>query len=83
MSVRTILQLGDSRFREVALPVEDASNAEIAALVKDLADTLAHWRSTTATDAVSPRRNSAYANASSSCNCRATVAAGESGDYRA
>jgi peptide deformylase len=47
MSVRTILQLGDSRFREVALPVEDASNAEIAALVKDLADTLAHWRSTT------------------------------------
>jgi peptide deformylase len=37
-----IIQLG-----EVALPVEDPSTPEVAALVKDLADTLAHWRSTT------------------------------------
>lgn len=47
MPVRTILQLGDPRLREVALPVEDPSTAEIAALVRDLADTLAYWRSTT------------------------------------
>ena len=47
MALRTILQLGDPRLREVALPVEDPSTGETAALVKDLADTLAHWRSTT------------------------------------
>jgi peptide deformylase len=47
MALRTILQLGDPRLREVALPVEDPSAPEIAALVRDLADTLAHWRSTT------------------------------------
>jgi peptide deformylase len=47
MALRTILQLGDPRLREVALPVEDPTTPEIAALVKDLADTLAHWRSTT------------------------------------
>jgi peptide deformylase len=35
MAIQTVLQLGDPRLRE------------IAALVKDLADTLAHWRSTT------------------------------------
>jgi peptide deformylase len=47
MPLRTILQLGDPRLREVALPVENPSTPEIAALVRDLADTLAHWRSTT------------------------------------
>ena len=47
MALRTILQLGDPRLREVALPVKDPTTPEIAALVKDLADTLAHWRSTT------------------------------------
>jgi peptide deformylase len=47
MPVRTILQLGDPRLGEVALPVEDPSAPEIADLVKDLADTLAHWRSAT------------------------------------
>lgn len=47
MALRTILQLGDPRLREVAPPVKDPSIPEIAALVKDLADTLAHWRSTT------------------------------------
>jgi peptide deformylase len=45
--LRSILQLGDPRLREVALPVEDPSATETAALVRDLADTLAHWRSTT------------------------------------
>jgi peptide deformylase len=47
MTVRTVLQLGDPRLREVGLRVEDPAAPEIAALIKDLADTLAHWRSTT------------------------------------
>jgi peptide deformylase len=47
MSLRPILQLGDPRLREVALAVDDPSAPEVAVLVKDLADTLAHWRSTT------------------------------------
>jgi peptide deformylase len=47
MPVRTILQLGDPRLREIARPVKDFSAPEIAALIRDLADTLAHWRSTT------------------------------------
>ncbi|HXM66531.1 MAG TPA: peptide deformylase [Candidatus Acidoferrum sp.] len=47
MPVRPILQLGDPRLREVAHQVEDPSAPEVAALVSDLSDTLAHWRSTT------------------------------------
>ncbi len=47
MAVKTILQLGDPRLREVALPVEDPSAPEVAALLKDLSDTLAYWRATT------------------------------------
>jgi len=47
MAIRPILQLGDPRLREIARPVEDPAAPEIAALIKDLADTLAHWRSTT------------------------------------
>ena len=45
--LRPILQLGDPRLREVARPVSDPSAPETSALVKDLADTLAHWRTTT------------------------------------
>ena len=47
MAVKTILQLGDPRLREIALRVEDPSAPEVAALVNDLADTLACWRATT------------------------------------
>jgi peptide deformylase len=47
MAVKSILQLGDPRLREIALPVEDPSGLEVASLVKDLADTLAHWRAAT------------------------------------
>jgi peptide deformylase len=47
MAVKSILQLGDPRLREIALPVEVPSAPEVAALVKDLADTLAHWRAAT------------------------------------
>jgi peptide deformylase len=47
MAVRTVLQLGDPGLRESAKAVDDPSAPEIRALVKDLADTLAHWRKTT------------------------------------
>ena len=47
MPIQPILQLGDPRLREIARPVEDPAASEIAVLIKDLADTLAHWRSTT------------------------------------
>jgi peptide deformylase len=47
MALKTILQLGDPRLREIALPVEDPSAPEVAALVGDLSDTLAYWRATT------------------------------------
>jgi peptide deformylase len=47
MSVRPILQLGDPILRQKSLPVADPAVPEIAALVTDLADTLAHWRSST------------------------------------
>src|SRR5437879_1320295 len=47
MAVKTILQLGDPRLREVALRVKDPFAPEVGALIIDLADTLAHWRATT------------------------------------
>src|SRR5580698_4336636 len=47
MAVKSILQLGDPRLREIALPVGDTSAPEVAALANDLADTLAYWRATT------------------------------------
>jgi peptide deformylase len=47
MSVKTLLQLGDPRLRDIALPVKDPSSPQIKSLVNDLADTLAHWRRTT------------------------------------
>jgi peptide deformylase len=47
MPVRSILQLGDPTLREKSAPVADATSQEIHELVRDMADTLAHWRSTT------------------------------------
>ncbi len=47
MAIQTVLQLGDPRLREIAPPVANPQSPEIATLVKDLADTLAHWRATT------------------------------------
>jgi peptide deformylase len=44
MAVRTILQLGNPKLREVAKPVKGPVTQEIRALVEDLADTLAYWR---------------------------------------
>jgi peptide deformylase len=47
VAVRTVLQLGDPRLREIAARVSDPASVEIRALVQDLADTLAHWRAAT------------------------------------
>jgi len=47
MPIRPILQLGDPVLRTKALAVDDPTAREIHALVGDMADTLAHWRSTT------------------------------------
>jgi peptide deformylase len=47
MAIRTVLQLGDPGLREIANRVDDPTAPEIHALVQDLADTLAFWRSTT------------------------------------
>jgi peptide deformylase len=47
MAIQTVLQLGDPRLREIAAPVANPGAPEIATLVRDLADTLAHWRATT------------------------------------
>jgi peptide deformylase len=47
MAIQTVLQLGDPKLREIAAPVANPPAPEIAALVEDLADTLAHWRATT------------------------------------
>lgn len=47
MSIRPVLQLGDPILREESLPVVDPGAPEIRNLVRDLADTLAHWRSAT------------------------------------
>jgi len=47
MSVRTLLQLGDPGLREICVGVADPKSAEVATVVRDLADTLAHWRKTT------------------------------------
>jgi peptide deformylase len=47
MAVKAILQLGDPRLREKSAPVERPFTPEIDFLMRDLADTLAHWRATT------------------------------------
>ena len=47
MAVRNILQLGDPGLRRVAAQVVDPTAPEIRLLVADLADTLAHWRTST------------------------------------
>ena len=47
MAVREILQLGDPRLREKCARVEEPGSAEVAALIDDMRDTLAHWRKAT------------------------------------
>jgi len=47
MPIRPILQLGDPTLREKSLPVEDPAASGVKELIRDMADTLAHWRRTT------------------------------------
>lgn len=47
MAIREVLQLGNPVLREKCAAVEDAGATEVAAVVEDLKDTLAHWRATT------------------------------------
>src|SRR5262252_6360128 len=47
MPVRTILQLGDPQLREKCAKVANPGAREVRDLVRDLADTLAHWRAET------------------------------------
>jgi peptide deformylase len=47
MAVRAILQLGNPTLREKSARVVNATSPEIRDLVRDLADTLAHWRAET------------------------------------
>lgn len=47
MAVREVLQLGNPGLREEAAPVEDPTAPEVAAILEDLRETLAHWRATT------------------------------------
>lgn len=47
MAIQPLLQLGDPVLRELCVRVADPSSAETKELVRDLADTLAHWRNST------------------------------------
>ena len=47
MPVRTVLQLGDPLLREKCSPVSAPSAPEVRDLIRDLADTLSHWRAET------------------------------------
>ena len=45
--IRDVLQLGNPLLRQPAAPVADPGSPEVAAILADLRDTLAHWRATT------------------------------------
>src|SRR6185369_11398388 len=47
MAVQTVLQLGDPILREKAARVTDPTSRETQQLVRDLGDTLSHWRMST------------------------------------
>ncbi len=47
MAVREVIQLGDPRLRERSQPVDDPGSREVAAICRDLRDTLAHVREQT------------------------------------
>lgn len=47
MAIRPVLQLGDPALRAIAKRVDDPTSPEVRALVEDLSETLAYWKSTT------------------------------------
>lgn len=47
MPVRDVLQLGHPTLRTASDPVADPRDADVATLLDDLRDTLAHWKATT------------------------------------
>src|SRR5713226_4758879 len=47
MAIRRVLQLGDPKLRERCAAVAETGSAEVAGLIADLSDTLAHWRAET------------------------------------
>jgi peptide deformylase len=47
MPIRPVLQLGNPLLRQKSVRIDDPTARESLALVHDLADTLAHWRSIT------------------------------------
>jgi peptide deformylase len=47
MPIRPILQLGDPILRTKCAKVEDPTAPDVVNLIRDLSDTLAHWRSAT------------------------------------
>jgi peptide deformylase len=47
MAVREVLQLGNPVLRQLSARVAQPQSPEIAGLIEDLSDTLAHWRAAT------------------------------------
>jgi len=47
MPIRDVLRLGNPTLRQRCAPVSDPTSERVASTIKDLADTLAHWRATT------------------------------------
>lgn len=47
MAIHEVIQLGNPLLRQPSVPVEDPTTPDIAEVVTDLKDTLAHWRLTT------------------------------------
>lgn len=47
MPVRDIVQMGDPRLRTACQPVQDPASSEVASVIQDMQDTLAHCRATT------------------------------------
>ena len=47
MAIREVLQVGNPLLRQKCSPVEDPSSSAAAEVLRDLADTLAHWRAET------------------------------------
>lgn len=47
MAIRDVIQLGNPQLREQSQPVADPTAPQIGAIVQDLQETLAYWRTTT------------------------------------